>query len=65
MVMMEAILEMLEDTVVLAINNQSSSFGAMKGRNFGDKSSNPMVVVEANTLSHKTKVAMVVPSSSS
>ena len=42
-------------------NNQSSSFGHMKGRNLEAEALAPMVV-EANTLpNHETKVTMAVP----
>jgi heterogeneous nuclear ribonucleoprotein A1/A3 len=41
-VVVEAILEVVEATVTLAINNnQSSEFGPMKGGNFGGRSSGP------------------------
>ena len=62
LVMMEAILEMAEATMILAIIIiNSSNFGPMKGGNFRAEVLTP-VAVEANTLpNHETKVAMVVP----
>ena len=42
LVMTEAVLEVEEATMILAVNNnQSSNFGPMKGGNFGGRSSGP------------------------